>query len=223
MPEANERVLAMVRDEIQKDADVKTVDLFEKAKKLSKDIGSLNIRQFHARYPLQVKRVNASTKRRRAGKRAATAKKNAQPRRGRPPGRKPGRPPRSAKAQAAVGAVVRRGPGRPRKDASAASAGAASSSAAPAVKRGPGRPPRSASSAPAAAAVKRRPGRPPRSASAAAAPASSTGTANRGAVRAVLLQFAKDIAGAEQRSKFVDVIGGIDGYVEKVLRAAGVR
>jgi hypothetical protein len=42
-------------------------------------------------------------------------------------------------------------------------------------------------------------------------------------VRAVLLQFAKDIAGAEQRSKFVDVIGGIDQYVDRVVRAAGSR
>jgi hypothetical protein len=144
MAQANERVLAMVRDEIRKNPQVSTTDLFAKARKLSKEIGALDIRQFHARYPLQVKRLLAPRKRRRAG----AAKKNA----------------------AANG---RRGPGRPRKIAAT---------------------------------------------TASAVTAASAG--NRVAVRSVLLQFAKDIVAAEQRAKFIDVIAGIDDYVERIVRAA---
>ena len=140
MPHPNERVMSMVRDEIRKNPGVSSADLFAKARKLSKDIGRLNIRQFHARYPLQVKRALAP-KRRRARKTAA-----------------------KATAPSATGTPVKRGPGRPPKSQRADA---------------------------------------------------------RTAVRHVLLQLAKDIASAEQRVKFIDVIGGIDSYVDQVMQAAG--
>jgi hypothetical protein len=40
-------------------------------------------------------------------------------------------------------------------------------------------------------------------------------------VRSILLQFAGEIAGAEGKSDVVKVIGGIDGFVDRVIEAAG--
>ena len=44
---------------------------------------------------------------------------------------------------------------------------------------------------------------------------------SRDQVRAVLLALAKDVAGAQSKGDVVDVIAGIDGYVDRVLKAAG--
>ena len=152
MAQTNDRVLAMVRDEILKNPKVTTSDLFAKARKLSKDMNSLDVRQFHARYPLQVKRVLAASKPRtkRAAKRTTAAKRTP---------------------TAGVSPNGKRGPGRPRKT-TATGTGA------------------------------------------------TTATGSRAAVRNVLLQFAKDIVAAEHRVKFIDVIAGIDDYVERVVQAA---
>jgi hypothetical protein len=152
MAQTNDRVLAMVREEILKNRAITTSDLFAKAKKLSKEINALDIRQFHARYPLQVKRMLATRKRRAGG----AAKRNAAAKR---------------TVAASVAANGKRGPGRPRKTAAAGAPVTASSG-------------------------------------------------SRAAVRNVLLQFAKDIAAAEHRVKFIDVIAGIDDYVERVFQAA---
>ncbi|HEX7123032.1 MAG TPA: hypothetical protein VF178_11725 [Gemmatimonadaceae bacterium] len=66
-------VLEMVRSELERDPNVSTTELFEKAKKLDRTIKSLSLRQFHARYPLQVKRARAALRprRRRLRKKAA--------------------------------------------------------------------------------------------------------------------------------------------------------
>lgn len=55
----NERVMNMVRDEIQKRPDITSQELFEKAKKLDRGMRSLSARQFNATYPLQVRRTLA--------------------------------------------------------------------------------------------------------------------------------------------------------------------
>lgn len=123
MADGNGKVMEMVREELQKNPSITTGELFEKAKKLDKSVSGMSPRQFHARYPLQVKRQIAA----------------GQPRR------------RSAAARARRRAAV-----------------------------------------------------------------------DRSAVRNVLLQFAKDVAGAEEKSAVVDVIGGVDKYVDRVLQAAGV-
>ncbi|HEX7049759.1 MAG TPA: hypothetical protein VF188_06055, partial [Longimicrobiales bacterium] len=49
-------------------------------------------------------------------------------------------------------------------------------------------------------------------------PAAVPASADR-AVRDVLLQFAKEVAKAEGKADFVDVIGGVDRYVDRVLKA----
>jgi hypothetical protein len=43
---------------------------------------------------------------------------------------------------------------------------------------------------------------------------------DRAAVRAALLEFARDLARAETKADVVGVLGSIDGYVERVVEAA---
>lgn len=56
MPAANEKVMSLVEKELRKNPKAPTEELFRKAKAEVPEIGELAIRQFHARYPLQVKR-----------------------------------------------------------------------------------------------------------------------------------------------------------------------
>ncbi len=58
-------VLALVREELQRDPNATATELFDKAKKVDRSIGKLTIRQFHARYPLQIKRQLAAQRPRR--------------------------------------------------------------------------------------------------------------------------------------------------------------
>src|SRR5688572_11291740 len=69
----NERVMNMVRDEIQKHPEVTSQELFEKAKKLDRGMRSLSARQFNATYPLQVRRTMAPRRRRARGTTARTS------------------------------------------------------------------------------------------------------------------------------------------------------
>lgn len=50
---------------------------------------------------------------------------------------------------------------------------------------------------------------------------SGAAATDRDRVRAVLLELAKDIAGAEGKADVVDVVAGIDRYVDRVVKAAG--
>jgi len=51
-----DRVMNMVRDEIVRNPEITSPELFEKAKKLDRGIRALSPRQFNATYPLQVRR-----------------------------------------------------------------------------------------------------------------------------------------------------------------------
>lgn len=62
MAEINDDVMSMVRAELEEDPDVENKVLFEKATEIDEAIGDLSLRQFHARYPLQVKRQKAQAK-----------------------------------------------------------------------------------------------------------------------------------------------------------------
>lgn len=75
---ADDRVMEMVRAELAQNPGIRTADLLAKAKKLDKTLGKLSIRQFHARYPLQVKRQLAVQRpRRRRPRRKATVHRDA--------------------------------------------------------------------------------------------------------------------------------------------------
>lgn len=62
MADTNEAVMDMVREKIKKSPDISTQELYEQAQKVDKGVGDLTLRQFHARYPLQVKRQMAPRK-----------------------------------------------------------------------------------------------------------------------------------------------------------------
>ncbi len=52
----DDKVLDFVTQELEKDPEARTSDLFEKAKDLFSSVEQLSLRQFNARFPLQVKR-----------------------------------------------------------------------------------------------------------------------------------------------------------------------
>jgi hypothetical protein len=200
MAETNARIMDMVRKEIDKDPSISSEELYEMAKRSDSGIGSLSVRQFHARYPLQVKRARTNA---RKGRGAASKKTGA--RRGRPPGKTGAR--RGGARKAATGGTAkkaRRGrpPGSGRKAAAKTAAKSAGKSAVGPRSAGRGG---------------RRPGRPRRTTSASPAPAGP----GRDEVRSLLLQFARDIAAAEGKADVVEVIGEVDGWVDRVIAAAG--
>ncbi len=130
----HERVMEFVERELKKDPKIGSADLLKKARKVSRSVYGMSVRQFHAKYPLQVKRRLA--------------------------------PKKSRKAQAR----------KPRKTAAKK----------PAHRRTTKAPP-----------------------------------ANRDAIRAILLGFAKDLAAAESQAATIDVLVNLDKYVDRVVKAAG--
>ncbi len=66
----HERVMELVERELKKDPKIGSSDLFKKAKRVSRTVSGMTIRQFHAKYPLQVKRRLAAKKPRKARKAA---------------------------------------------------------------------------------------------------------------------------------------------------------
>jgi len=56
MSETDNRIMALVEKALAANPKAGTTELFEKAKAADASVGKLTIRQFHARYPLQVKR-----------------------------------------------------------------------------------------------------------------------------------------------------------------------
>jgi hypothetical protein len=170
----------MVRREVQKDPGVKSGELYEQAKKLDRSISSLSLRQFHARYPLQVKRALKSGGTRRTRKKAT---KRGRPANGR---RKAGLKRTTARKKTTrKRATTKRGPGRPRKQTTGTPA-----------KRG----------------------RPPGRKTTRRAVAAASG--ERGTVRAVLLEFAGEVASAENKSDMISVVAGMDRWVDRVMRAS---
>jgi hypothetical protein len=131
MAKNENRVMEFVEAELGRNPEVATADLFEKAKKVDSGLAKLTLRQFNARFPLQIKRKKslAAPSRTRKGRARPAA-----------PGRKGGR--RSAQNR-------------------------------------------------------------------------------RDAMRDVFLQFASDLAGAEERKEVVRVLAGVDAYVADALKAAG--
>lgn len=56
MAKTDEKVMAAVEAELEKNPDAPLEQLYEKAQRVNKDVAKLSKRQFNARYPLQVKR-----------------------------------------------------------------------------------------------------------------------------------------------------------------------
>jgi hypothetical protein len=87
----DEKVMKMVEQELAKNPDASVDELFDKAKGMNRGVARMTRRQFHARYPLQVKRRAGAGKRRRKGRKGG--RKAAAVKAGR---RGPGRPPKAA-------------------------------------------------------------------------------------------------------------------------------
>jgi hypothetical protein len=109
MADTNERVMAMVQEELGRNPNASVTELQEKAQKIDPSMGDLTTRQFHARYPLQVKRAKAMKEGAAGGGRKATAKKKKKSTAKRGPAKRRGRPPKSAaKSTAARGAKAKK-------------------------------------------------------------------------------------------------------------------
>lgn len=151
MAEVDLKVMDMVEKALEKDPGVGSSDLFERVKKKHPGVADLSVRQFHARYPLQVKRRKAA-----AG--SGSAKKTG--------GRRPAAKKRAAAESAPRAARKTRGRNK---------------------------------AAPAAAPV--------------------GGRTSRDAVRAIILDFATELASADAKADVVKVLAGADQYVDQVISA----
>lgn len=60
MAKTDDKVMAVVEKELEKNPDASVQDLYDKAKSVKSAIGKLTLRQFNARYPLQVKRKKST-------------------------------------------------------------------------------------------------------------------------------------------------------------------
>ncbi|MYC88033.1 MAG: hypothetical protein F4X22_07330 [Gemmatimonadales bacterium] len=211
----NENVMEFIKLELTKDPGVSNATLFEGAKLIDKAIGKLNPRQFHAKYPLQVKRRMAG-----AGSGSAV--------------RAPAKPKAARRSRAAKGdageavlayvtRVLKRNPDVKNAElfAGACEIDASVADLSPRqfhakyplqVKRrlvaAEGRKPVAravAEPAPAAAP-------PPE------APAVRGGDA--AAVRGLLLSLVRELANAETQAETIEVMARLDGYVTDVMQAA---
>ena len=68
MAATDPKVMALVASELEKNPDVSVEDLYSMAKKANRGVARMSRRQFHARYPLQIKRKQGAAKRASAGK-----------------------------------------------------------------------------------------------------------------------------------------------------------
>lgn len=79
MADINPKVMDAVEKELKKNPDASVDELLEVARKVDGSVTELTKRQFHARYPLQVKRKMNPPKRRASRKRASRKGKRAKP------------------------------------------------------------------------------------------------------------------------------------------------
>lgn len=75
MASTNEKVMNYVERELSKQPDVSNEVLFEGAKKIDASVGELTLRQFHAKYPLQVKRRRGKSAKSAKSRKKTTTKK----------------------------------------------------------------------------------------------------------------------------------------------------
>ena len=100
MADTDPKIMALVEAELKKNPDASVDALYSLAKKTSRAVGRMSLRQFHARYPLQIKRragaagrkakprKSAAKTRRKATTATAVSRVKKVVRRGRPPGSK---------------------------------------------------------------------------------------------------------------------------------------
>lgn len=75
MATTEDKVMKMVEKELRQNPDVSNEELFKKAKDVDSSVEDLSLRQFHAKYPLQVKRRLAPKRPRSATRRRRRSRK----------------------------------------------------------------------------------------------------------------------------------------------------
>ena len=180
-------VMSWVEAELKSNPRVSVDELIAGAVKLNSEIAELTKRQFHARYPLQVKR---------AARRAADAAAGIKPRRRRrsaPPAEAAPAPEAEAAAPAEEAPAPEAAP-EPAAEAAPEAPAEAAPEAAPAPEAEP-------------AAPEAEPAEPE------AAPAGP----DREAIRKVLFTFAADIIAAEGTTGVVRVLAALDDYIDQIV------
>jgi uncharacterized membrane protein len=180
-------VMSWVKAELKSNPKVSVDELIAGAVKLNSEIAELTKRQFHARYPLQVKR---------AARRAADAAAGIKPRR------------RRCSAPAAEAAPA------PEAEAAAPAEEAPAPAAAPepAAEAAPEAPAEAApEAAPAPEAEPAAPEAEP------AEPEAAPAGPDREAIRKVLFTFAADIIAAEGTTGVVRVLAALDDYIDQIV------
>lgn len=116
MADVDLKVMEMVEKALEKEPDVGSSDLFDRVKAKHPGVADLSVRQFHARYPLQVKRRKAAAAAAASG--SAPARKKSAPKRSRarkqPAAEAAPRPPRTRTRRASAPATAN---GRTSRDA----------------------------------------------------------------------------------------------------------
>lgn len=202
MATVDEKIRAAVAAALKKNPQATVDELYDLGKSISRSVAKMNKRQFHARYPLQIKRKAKIAARKATGakpkakvarkKRAATGGKAAVKKAG----------------VARKKAVTKKAKAAARKTTAAArKARAASGKAAPAKRGAAGR-----------KKLLRRKAR-----AGAAAPAAPAPQLDRDAIRKTFLRFASDLTGAEARKDLVKVLAGVDRYVDEVVKAVAAK
>jgi len=77
-----ERIMAFVQGELESSPKVSTSELFERARKAFPELAELSLRQFNARFPLQIRRrlsLARPRRRNRGGRRAAAVRAASHP------------------------------------------------------------------------------------------------------------------------------------------------
>ncbi len=216
----NEHVMKFIEKELARDPGVSNATLFEGAKLIDKAIADLNPRQFHAKYPLQVKRRLGGA----GSGRAAPARARAKPARR----RRVSTGDAGAAVLAYVTRVLKRNPevknaelfkGACEIDASVADLSARQFHAKYPlqVKRrlAATEAPKPAAPAPAPAApAVAEPPPPP------APEVPSIGDGDAAAVRGLLFNLARELANAGTQAETIEVMVRLDGYVDDIMQAA---
>ncbi|CAN5628908.1 hypothetical protein BH23GEM11_BH23GEM11_00100 [soil metagenome] len=80
MAKNEQKVMAFVEKELAANPGITTRDLFEKAKKADAGVNTLSLRQFNARFPLQIKRKQSLAKpgRKRASEKGGSRRRSRQ-------------------------------------------------------------------------------------------------------------------------------------------------
>ncbi|WP_419935729.1 hypothetical protein [Candidatus Palauibacter sp.] len=221
MSTLNETVMQFIEKELENDPGVKNATLFAGACAIDGSIGDLTARQFHAKYPLQVKRRMTAS---------AAAEQAPAPEPQAAPAPAPAAAPAPASGEDVMEFVVRTLDENPDVKNADLFAGACEIDSSIAelsprqfhakyplqVKRRLAR--AEAASAPAAPAAPEVPEAPAEEAAVADIP--SVGEGDPMAVRGLLLDLARELANAGSQAETIEVVARLDIYVAQIMEAA---